>query len=745
MIGRGFIMNIRIVISFGLSISFGLLIPLGAFGQDQPFPYADGWSVQHHDQHNSDWIGARMNDFVPTNQIRVIHWELRETNNPTVEIGGVTVTGKGTNTIIYVPTGKVTYPNLWAIRMEDGSLYWNTPASTNEIDPGPNSALLSMPPAIDKNGRLYLADSHYVYCYSAFPNLNAEGKQQWIWRRIMPNLRRYDYNDGRWYRTQNPDSNDVVFARPFLSFQFTPMLNQTSYLAGITVDGEVYVFNPSNAQLYAEAYLETNILTEVNTNEPCDPFQFALEDDPMNWPADGKIKMGVWTTGSNTDDPDLDYFMNPCQLDAIINAGTFGEGTMIANNLCIAKDTNSDHIARIFICGTASERLKNRHPLHDDGYIYRIDFDPTQDYSNRLLIMNYSMTNIIGIPTPRFAGRMIDGEGSASSPDLSENGRWLLSGDNTTNFYCFNTDDGSVAWVQGIGAALGSPTTFQNPDANGNFLEISFGDYDPWFMLINENTGEIETNPVTGEPYIRAVHFSELITNNYWRTDDPGYSNTFTNILGDAYTRIAIGASVIVGTSNKVIMVYTVGWHNPLDAKGFLFTIPTHSVVLVVDLEDIWTATNIADLIDAAYIDTNGTSEVGLIPAPDLHNRALLIYGSQSASMAQFLDYNNRMPEGMKPLYVRPYGGFSILELPFLDVSTVTPPELLKLVITNQVPEVTWSSVTGIHYAVDMRDDLQDASWTTMYEHKAMRNNQSALDSEANTATARFYRVRIEP
>lgn len=717
----------------------------------QPDPYGPGWSVQHHDSHNSDFIPMQLRNLVKTNHtqhVKVINRWFTQTNSPSVCIGGSLVGYEGTNAVVYITTGKVNQPNLWAIRMEDGALYWSTSANTNMLDPGPDACAITMPPILDNEGNLYLSDCHYIYCFSSTPDLNAEGKQRWKWRTLMPNLKVYSEAEHRWYRT-NDISSGTTLARPYLSFQFTPQLQGTSYLAGITVDGEVYAFDRSNGTIVAEAYIETNILNVVETNSPCDPYIFAANDDPMRLPPAGKIFMGIWCTGSNTDDPDQDYFMNPCNLNSILDAGTFGTGSLLANNPCIMPDPSRSNVARIYVCGASSEqaaRLLPGAPRTNDAMIYRVDFDPTLAYTQRLQVMNYVMTNrpIIGLE-PVFKGRMPDGINSASTPDLSSNERWLFCADKLGNMYCFDTETGDSPWVEPIGDVLGSPTTFQNPDTNGHFTLVSFGNYNPWFFRVDENTGLIVSNAETGFKFMKQIRFSELLTNDYWRTDDPAYAQIFTNFWGQEYEKVALGASIIVGASNKVLMLYSMGWHNPIDPSGTLYTIPTHTIHLFVDLEDVWTTNSMDKLVDAAYFDTNGTSEAGTILCADGHNRGVTLYLSQSTSLANFLAHNMLIPPAMNSLFMPPIGGIAIVELPFLELSTVPEP-VINAHFTNDTLAVSWTSETGVHYAVESSSSLEDPTpWQERYQHKAFDNEQSWSDFNTPEWTNHYYRVRALP
>ena len=82
----------------------------------------------------------------------------------------------------------------------------------------------------------------------------------------------------------------------------------------------------------------------------------------------------------------------------------------------------------------------------------------------------------------------------------------------------------------------------------------------------------------------------------------------------------------------------------------------------------------VSAMVDAAYIDKNGTTEQATLIAPGRNGtRAIIAYGSQSTSFARFMDVNNKMPEKMKMLYVKPYGGVRITKPIFTDIPILTP------------------------------------------------------------------------
>ncbi|HBA85172.1 MAG TPA: hypothetical protein DCZ95_13870 [Verrucomicrobia bacterium] len=737
--------GVKMIVAYLLALSWGL-VP-GTQAQEAtnsfwPSPYAaEGWPAQHHDAHNSDWMPRQFAAFNPEETLEETAWWLRDTNNPVVCVGGGTIGCIGTNEYFVVTTGKIKYPNLYVLDMNDGRLYWQSAPSTNSVDPGPDFCALTIAPTIDQYGNLFMADSHYVYCYKLARQVPEGQYQPFAWRAVMPNLKVYNDLNQQWQPTSDPNAG-ITKGFPFMSFVLTPEVSNRYYFGGFTIEGEIYMFDPTNGALCAAAYLETNVIGAIDAEEePCDPYEFAAHNMPLSPLPSNPIKFGIWATGSNTDDPDLDYFMNPCQLKAYLAAGTFGTGSMIANNPCMARDPTNAAKCRIYIAGRQSSESA-RFDINTngtDGIVYRVDFDPSQSFSNRLTILNYVYTNP---PTGQalFDGRMVDGTNTATSPDLSVNEKWLFAGNKNGLMHCFNAENGAIHWTFETGEMLGSPTTSQNPDSQGHFLFYAFGDYDPWVFQIDVETGEIVSNETEG---LKARHlpYGEYITNHYWRTE-PEYQTTFYTLGTETpWPRRAIGASIILAASNLAQMIYTVGWQRPNDPTEGLWVAPTHQVVLVLNPDHFWDYTNLSQTVQAGYIDTNGTSEVGFILSSFGYPRGVLFYGVQSCCMANFLNANNLMPAGMETLYMRPYGGLGLFRLPlysfYLDL---LPPQYTNDAMLLQWPRTTFTET----YTLEQCDNLLSPSWSAVSP-----TDQWPIIGTAWTAmppaNAACYRVRSQP
>jgi outer membrane protein assembly factor BamB len=709
-----------------------------------PSPYApQGWPAQHHGSHNSDWMPMDLRPLNPGGSMDAVKLMLREPGNPVVCVGGGTIGMIGTNEYFIVTTGKLKYPNLYALDLNDGSVYWHAAPPTNAVDPGPDACALTIAPVIDKYGNIYMADCHYVYSYriEAMPDIN--GNQPWQWRVPMPNLKWYNPTNGHWYPTNDPAVADVK-GFPFMSFVLSPEVSNRYCVGGFTVQGETFMFDTSNGALVAEAFLETNVVGVITGDAPCVAADFAATNNPMAPPKESMpIFFGIWATGSDTDDPDLDYFMNPCQLKGYMEAGTFGTGAMIANNPCIARDPTNAAKCSLFIAGRQSSYLKayDLLPGTEDAFVYRVDFDPTLSFSNRLTIMNYVITNDPPMGNPQFAfnGRMPNGENTATAPDMSANEKWVFVGDKQGFTYCFGTERGTLNWVRNTGDALGSPTTFQNTDTNGWFDFLTFGDYEPWFMKIDMETGKIASNEVYGI-MTNHIAFESYIVSNHWRTEAP-YQETYYTTNSKPFPRRAIGASVIPGTSNIVEMVYTVGWMNPnfTNVTQF-FLIPTHQVVLFVDQTRVWGCTNPADVVVAAYMDTNGTSEAGFLPSPSGYRRGLMFYGIQSCCLANYMSTNNWIPAEMKSLYMYPYGGLGLLNMPYMPEVTFAGAQR-----DGQDLVLSWhSDIPASGFTVMQCTALATQVWTPVEPTNQWPTTATAWTGQYSGASA-FYEMRCAP
>jgi outer membrane protein assembly factor BamB len=667
-------------------------------------PYLNrGWPTLHYDRHNSDHVPQTFGVLKKNYPPRLVQWILKDAENPMVSLLGGTVGNYDGVDVFFVTPGKVFHSNLYAFDLSDGALLWKAAPPHAEAGdyPGPGPCATSHSTLLDDSGRIYVADCHYIYCYRLDDGLyNSLGEKAWVWREVMPNTRFYDpsatpLSSDDWFWTLDPTANAAI-AKPFIDMQFTPMHEGQSFLVGVSVAGDVAVMNRDDGSLVAMTHLEKDYdyQTPVDYGEPCDPYQMTIDDDPMHFvplTSDGLMPMGIWCSGSNTGEevppapnPDLDYFMNPCQINKYLGANTGGVGSMVTNTPAIAQDPRPGFgfQSRIFVPGEASAYLDGfdeGDPQVKDAILYRIDFDPTAIPGNRLSVRN----NVEIAGEPVFYGRMADGENSAASPDLNLSEQWLVTAGNDGKFYSFETETGQPTWTNfglngylEIGTLLSTATLLQRVEANGNTYVLSFGDSMVWVIGVDPETGIIRprAGSVPPRPDLGSYDFRPYLLEHCWRPE-PAYQQTYGvdgNGDGDlndpedsVYERVAVAASILSATDDLVFSVYSLGWRIP-DVPDAFF-IPTHSVHLVLDLELLLAAdpatTAVETLVAGAYLDLRGTSESGIIPAlVDGLPKGVVIYGSQSTTMAQFMDVNDLMVDEVKPLYLRPHGGLAIME-----------------------------------------------------------------------------------
>ena len=189
-----------------------------------PLPYYQGeWPTIHRDHHNSDYMPRTIGSISDAAPMREIAWLFDDPANPIVSMPQLVFGDVDGVPAVFVTTGKLTYPNLYAFRISDGSELWHSasPSMTNEYEAGPDSCLTTSSPAIDAEGNLYLSDCHYIYCYGAHEGNDENGNRRFTWKRPMPNLKVYNDNTGFWSPSDDPTEGDT-FAAPFLSYIFTP-------------------------------------------------------------------------------------------------------------------------------------------------------------------------------------------------------------------------------------------------------------------------------------------------------------------------------------------------------------------------------------------------------------------------------------------------------------------------------------------------------------------------------------------
>ena len=470
-----------------------------AVWDDSDFSYNSGsWPTLHHDVHNSDHMPVSLGSFTGLADLSEIAWVLREEDHPSVVL---TVEALGTyadRDMFFITTGKTAEPNLHAYDMSDASEIWHAAPPTAD-DPGPGACAMTSMALLDENGNLFISDCQYLFRYDATGIPDKDGVLQYDWRIPMPGLRRYDKTDGLWKPATDPGLSDTR-AKPFITLFFTRKVEGKAYIGGISTEGGIYIFDPRDGSLYAEAYIDNDVDQEAldwTPDGPCVVEDYVAEDDPMYYDItdgaeDGMTPFGIWSTGviPETDDPDADYFMDPCQLSGYFNANTAGGGGMVINTPAVVPDPDDPAVSRIYVNGSQSALLSSFDitPTAEDAVLYRIDFDPTEFMADRLRVLNHKRGNDGRF---QYRGRMPNGENSLSSPTLSPNEKWLISGDNQGNLYNFSAENGDMIWMEEIGSLLGSPTVVQRTEKDGLVYIHTFGNSKLWTFACDPESGEV--------------------------------------------------------------------------------------------------------------------------------------------------------------------------------------------------------------------------------------------------------------
>ena len=621
------------------------------------FDYNTGtWPVLRHDQHNSDFVSKSFGNMSGLDGFTELAWVLREEGKPAVIMSSSVVFDFQGKQYAAITTGKVSTPNLYLFEAATGREVWRAAPPDADSDAGPGGCAITGSVLADKNGNLFIYDCFYLYCYHVLGTVNGRGHMIPKWKKPMPNLYQFNTANNLWYPVSDP-TLPYVRAKPFVTMFLTRSDVETNYIGGISTDGGIFIFDPADGGLFAQSHLANPApdgAVDWGTTEFCFPDQYTLDDDPMYYDpadgaADGLSPFGIWCTGvqPQTDDPDADYFMNPCQLKAFLSGNTVSSGSLVVNTPAVVKDPQRPKVSRIYINGAQSDYLAglDTTPLTADAMVYRIDFDPEADEDHRLTILNYQSDNA---GQPVFNGRMVNGENSGSSPAVSVDEKWLFTGDNAGNFYGFSTETGEIVWQETIGSLLGSATVAQKVEADGLFYVYTYGDSQLWVFGVDPDDGTRKKK--------QTINLRPYVLNNFWREDKPGYAIPFRNDNNRAYEKYASASSSVTGAEDLLILSYTVGWRDPDRPASFL--VPTHTVFLFLDRLATHESDLPRDVIQAGVIDVNGTVEQAIVFTPGEDGLiGMLPYGSQAATLARFQEVNNMLPEGMEDLYVKPHGG----------------------------------------------------------------------------------------
>ncbi len=302
------------------------------------------WPSLHRDSRNSDF-----SPFVAPVEVRTKWTAL---NNDAV-IAAVTIGPEGN---LYATTGQATGSHLHAFN-RDGTSLW----STTRVD----SLAVGSSPLIDATGDLYIGDANEFLAF------HADGSVKWA--------------------TPIPAS--------FVSAIFTV----NGYVGGITVNGEVLLFNRGNGVVVGMLELPAGV-----------PVPVPLTDPPL----------GLWKGTPST----IDLIDPAIKLD--VYESFFGRKFEVANTPAVNPLNN-----RIYITAAGPSATQP-----DGGRLYGIDVTPG------------------GSLSIAFSAAM--GPGSGTSPAISPDGSQVYASDGQGNLYAFDAFTGGpvVGWPVHIGTNAASPS-----------------------------------------------------------------------------------------------------------------------------------------------------------------------------------------------------------------------------------------------------------------------------------------------
>ncbi|MBN2895363.1 MAG: hypothetical protein JXK05_05680 [Campylobacterales bacterium] len=470
----------------------------------------DYWPTLHHDMHNSDHLADTLGTVNGISGFEEIAWLVNESEHPSVVMTSIQNFSYDGQEYATFNTGKVSQPNVHVYHLATGAPVWHSTLSSNG---GPDACAMTGSSVIDNAGNLYLSDCHYLYHYRMSDPV-IDGTKAYHWRVMMPGLRAFNTADGLWYPSTNPTSPEAM-AKPFITLFMSHEIAGKRYIGGISVDGGIYMFDPEDGALVASSHLvESAPQGGVEWSDGvCYVDDYVANDDPMSYDmsasltglgayvvqvsgggdgsGDDSNPFGIWCTGvqPETNIADSDYFISPCQLNAYFAGNTAGSGSLVVNTPSVAQDPSNAGINRIFVVGAQTALLANLDTTssEEDAILYRVDFEPAKPEAERLTVVNYQSP----LNRARF-GRMVDGINSATSPTISANEKWVLTGENTGQLYLFSSEDGTVVWKKEIGATLGSPTLVQRSESDGLQYIYAFGNSKIWVFGINPETGAIQ-------------------------------------------------------------------------------------------------------------------------------------------------------------------------------------------------------------------------------------------------------------
>lgn len=221
----------------------------------------------------------------------------------------------------------------------------------------------------------------------------------------------------------------------------------------------------------------------------------------------------------------------------------FGVGVAVGNTPAAVPDPEDSAVTRIYVPGNVD---RGGEPDVVDTELHRIDYDAT---THRLEVVS------------AFDGLVIDGEGSASSPNTSPDGRLVTIATNDGHLHAFDADTGAEVWSLEDVHLLGSATT----------------DLDAWRIWIGNVDGELRGYQLDAEDPTQKPQLVEPTVN----VAAPILDRLEDTFPDTPFPKQAVLSGVVVKSPEHFVLPFTVGYRVPGLPEGVLW--PMRSVVAIFD------------------------------------------------------------------------------------------------------------------------------------------------------------------
>ncbi len=469
---------------------------------------------------------------------------------------------------VYVTIGQPDDGNLLAYGLtEDGEspdseLLWT--ASDDQGRPVVDSAALAGSPLLDEEGNVYVADASSLWSFAP------DGAFRW--RAELP--------------TEETEQG------PIHSTFVSPVFVPTGQVGGVTTAGRVLFFDRNTGEKLADLPLP-GILPP---SPPEDATGIAAR----------LLERCVWVDAQ--DRPMMNDLLRLQYL-----AGFAGKGMAVSNTPTVVRyedDGTGRPWGAVFV--PALLETADASGLQDLK-LFRIEVRQLADGSLEVVV------------PPDFDGLVPGGDGSATSPTLSPDGRLVFVGDDQDVLHAFDAESGQEVWQRRVGRMLGSVT-----------VDSQTGDQ----VLVGTNDTLSVLDARTGEP-VWSVSFTEL-------------ARSRLQPLEDGTQATALVAGVAMTTPTRILLPLTLGYlfdFGMESGRGFVW--PVESVLVVLDRQGRFQGdpTTLPDVVETGTV----ISRTG---------RILVTFGATMSSFAHCIwrNYGNTLARGM-PEPIAPSGGFAVLDV----------------------------------------------------------------------------------